>query len=331
MPASHAVLFRQFGPPSAVAQFESLQVPDPGPEEVIVRLEAAPIHPADLNRLEGRYGEKPDLPAIGGIEGCGWIESTGSGVDRFQPGQRVALAHVSGTWSERVKVPADRLTLIPEDLETGLASMLTVNPSTAWRMLHDFVPLAAGEWVLLNAANSSVGRAVVELARAKGWRTLTVVRRTEVIPELRQLGANAVLLDDDGLRQGIPEITGGSPIRLALNAVGGASALRLANALAPSGTLVTYGAMGRRPVEIPNGLLIFKDLRLRGFWLTRWFRQASSAARTEMLREIVDLAQAGKLSAHVAKSFPLAEPTAALAAAASDRREGKVIFRMETL
>jgi trans-2-enoyl-CoA reductase len=326
MPTAHAVRFHEFGPPADVARFEPIEIGDPGPGEVIVRMEAAPIHPADLNRLEGRYGEKPELPSIGGIEGCGHIESIGPGVADLTPGMPVALAHVTGTWCERVRVPADRLAILPPNLDLGLAATLIINPSTAWRMLHDFVPLAPGEWVLLNAANSAVGRAVIEIAHHKGWRTVAIVRRPELIPELTQLGATAVLLDDDQLRRSIPEITGGEPVRLALNAVGGASALRLANALAPCGTLVTYGAMSRRPLELPNGLLIFKDLRLRGFWLTRWFRQASAEERSAMLREITALAGTGVLRSQIAATFPLSQPSAALAAAAADRRPGKVLL-----
>ncbi len=328
MPTTHAVRFHEFGPPEEVACFEPIEIGDPEPGEVIVRMEAAPIHPADLNRLEGRYGERPELPSIGGIEGCGLIESIGPGVADLAPGMRVALAHVTGTWCERVRVPADRLAILPPNLDPGLAASLIINPSTAWRMLHDFISLAPGEWVLLNAANSSVGRAVIEIAHHKGWRTAAIVRRPELIPELKQLGATAVLLDDDQLRGAIPEITGGEPLRLALNAVGGASALRLANALTPCGTLVTYGAMGRRPLELPNGLLIFKDLRVRGFWLTRWFRQAGAEERSAMLREITRLAATGVLRSQVAATFPLREAATALSAAASDRRPGKVLFHM---
>lgn len=328
MPQTRAVRFHQFGPPSDVAKFEAIELGDPGPGEVVVRMERAPIHPADLNRLEGRYGENPDLPAVGGIEGFGRIEALGDDVGDLAPGMAVALARVTGTWSEQVRVPADRLVPLPPNLDPDLAATLVINPSTAWRMLHDFVSLAPNDWVLLNAANSAVGRAVIRIARCQGWRPLAIVRRPELIPELLDLGASEVLLDDDGLRAALPAVTQGAPVHLALNAVGGASALRLANGLAPGGTLVTYGAMGRRPLELPNGLLIFKDLRIRGFWLSRWFRQSTSDQRDSMFQELIQMATNGILRADVATSFPLSEPSAALTAAAKDRRSGKVVFRM---
>lgn len=328
MPTAQAVVFHEFGLPADVARCERLEVGEPGTGEVRVRMLAAPVHPADLNRMEGRYGEKPELPAVGGIEGCGEIEAVGSEVTGLEPGQRVALGFTLGTWSERVVVRADRIAVVPEEMDMGLAALLMVNPATAWRMLHDFVSLREGDWVLFNAANSSVGRCLVEIARAKGWRGLAVVRRAELFAEMEQAGATAVLLDDNGLVEQVNEATRGAPVRLALNGVGGASALRLANALAPGGTVVTYGAMGRQPVQIPNGLLIFKDLRFCGFWVTRWFREAGPAERRDMIQGIRDLAVAGALTAQVAASFPLMDARQALTEAARDRRDGKILFRM---
>ena len=327
MPTTQAVVFHEFGSPAKVASFERVELPEPGTDEVVVRMHAAPIHPADLNRLEGRYGEKPDLPSIGGIEGCGEVESVGCGVTGIVAGDCVALAYL-GTWAERVVVAANRLVPLPAGIDDGLAAMLILNPATAWRMLHDFVDLQQGEWVILNAANSSVGRCAIEIARAKGWRSLAVVRRSELIDELQALGADSVCLDDDSLGGRIKAVTDNAPIRLALNAVGGASALRLANALAPGGTVVTYGAMGRQALQMPNGLLIFKDLRFRGFWVTQWFRHAGAEETQAMMKSICELAAKGVLTAQVAATFALSDSAKALEAAAGDRRGGKILFRM---
>lgn len=331
MPKTHAVVFREFGPPADVARYEEIDLPDPGPGEVLVRMEAAPIHPADLNRLEGRYGETPRLPAVGGIEGCGEVESSGDGIADFSPGTPVAVAHRGGTWAERVIVPAEDLVHLPAGIGSGLAAMLIINPATAWRMLHDFALLQDGEWVLFNAANSAVGRCLIEITRAKGWRSVAIVRRAELTGELEAAGAHTVLLDDNRLTEQIRSVTNCAPIRLALNAVGGQSALRLANALAPGGTLVTYGAMGRQPVTVPNSLLIFKDLQFRGFWITRWFRQAGAGEKRAMMDSICALAASGALTAQVAETFPLLDVAPALSAAGGERREGKVLFRMKKL
>ena len=82
--------------------------------------------------------------------------------------------------------------------------MLKINPLTAWRMLHDFVRLEKGDWVIQNAANSAAGRAVIQIAHELGYRTVNVVRRKELIEELRAEGGDVVLLDNDELREAAP-------------------------------------------------------------------------------------------------------------------------------
>jgi trans-2-enoyl-CoA reductase len=218
---------------------------------------------------------------------------------------------------------------VPKEINAEQAAMLRVNPPTAYRMLHDFIPLNPGEWIVQYVANSGVGRAVIQLAAAKGWRTVYVVRRPELIPELRSIGANSVLVESPDLAPQIGAATGGKPVRLGLNAVGGESALRIANSLAPGGTLVTYGAMGRQPIRIPNGLLIFKNLSFRGFWVTQWFRDASAEARDAMFAELFELAQSGRLNTPVDQVFPLEEINAALKRADEGGRSGKVLLTMQ--
>src|SRR5947207_9865795 len=146
--------------------------------------------------------------------------------------------------------------------------VLKINPLTAWQLLHGYVELKSGDWVIQNAANSAAGRAVIQIAHAFGYKTVNVVRREELIEELRSEGGDVVLLNDENLRNAVKDAIGGAAIRLGLNAVGGESALRLMNCLAPGGTLVSFGAMSLQPLKIPNGLLIFKDLRFRGIGLT---------------------------------------------------------------
>ena len=195
-------------------------------------------------------------------------------------------------------------------------------------MLHDFVALKNGDWILQNAANSGVGRAVIHLAKTLGWRTLNVVRRPELIGELRADGADVVLLDDDDLTAQIEDATGDAKVHLALNAVGGDSALRLANALADGGTIVTYGAMGRQPLRIPNGLLIFKNLSWRGFWITRWYHEAEKNDVVEMFNALFPLAIRGISETKIEKIYPLDQALAAVEHAQKSRRSGKVLLRM---
>ena len=236
------------------------------------------------------------------------------------------LPHGYGTWREAGVVKASELIVVPDGIAPEQAAMLKINPATALRMLRDFADLKAGDWVLQNAANSAVGRAVIQLAHAAGWRTVNVVRRAELADELRAAGADVVLVEGEDLPAQIAAATNGAEIRLALNAVGGDSADRLAKVLAPGGTIVTYGAMSRQPLRIPNGLLIFKDLRWRGFWISQWYRHATPTARDAMFAELFDLMQRGVLHAPVERVYPLADATDALAHAGQSRRAGKILF-----
>ncbi len=305
---------------------EQVELPRVGPKDARMRMLFAPINPADLNVLEGTYPLRPTLPGVVGGEGVGRVEEIGSAVTGVRIGEVVLLPLGVGTWRQEVVCPAEDLIPCPDDIPLEQAAMLRVNPATALRMLLDFVTLAPGEWVVQNSANSGVGRAVFQIARARGWRTINVVRRPELIEELLLLGADVVVLEGEGAEVNIRAATGEAAPRLGLNAVGGESASRLAKALAPSGTLVTYGAMSRQGMRISNGDLIFRDLSFRGFWVSRWYRQATHAARLAMFEEIFILAREGQLHTPVEAVFPLEKAKEAIEAASQGKRGGKILF-----
>lgn len=288
---------------------------------------AAPVNPADLNVIEGTYGELPPLPATIGNEGCGEISAKGAGVENLRVGQRV-LPLAFGTWTREMVVPADKAVPLPDGIDIRQAAMLAVNPATAWRMLHDFAPLRPGDWIVQNASNSGVGRAVIQLAGHLGLRSLNVVRRPALLDELRSLGGDVVVTEETDLRVEARELCGGVLPKLALNAVGGASALNLANALAPGSPHVTYGAMARQPLKIPNGLLIFKNLAFHGFWLRRWRESAPPKDIQSTYRNLADLVVRGILHTPVHRIFPMSEILAALAEAGRGERVGKVLLAL---
>src|SRR4029453_4274336 len=162
-----------------------------------------------------------------------------------------------------------------------------------------------------------------------GYKTVNVVRREELIEELRSEGGDVVLLDHDNLRSVGKDATGGAAIRLGFNAVGGESALRLMNCLAPGGTLVSFGAMSLQPLKIPTGLLIFKDLRFRGIWINKWYDNATLSERMETFRPLFAMAKRGLLKTKIEKAYPLNEVKAAVAHAPQGKRSGKIIFEFE--
>jgi trans-2-enoyl-CoA reductase len=321
-----AAVYETHGNPADVLHVESRPWPTPSAGEVIVKMRAAPINPADLNQIEGKYPVRAQLPATPGFEGAGIVADVHRDVTNVAVGALVILPHNIGTWRDAVTVKADELVVVPAGIKPVHAAMLKINPMTAWRLLHDYVNLARGDWLIQNAANSAAGRAVIQIARELGYKTVNVVRRSELIGELRAEGGDVVLVDNENLRHEVEDAIGGPPIRLGLNAVGGESALRLANCLAQGSTLVTYGAMSLQPLKIPNGLLIFKDLRFRGIWINKWYDNATPAQRMEAFQHLFEMAKRGLLQTKVEKAYPLSEAKSAVAHAARGQRSGKIIF-----
>jgi len=318
------LVFRTTGKPSEVLETGKSTPRPPESGEVLARILAAPINPADLNTIEGTYGVKLELPATPGIEGCGEVLASGDG--RFAPGDKVIFLRRADTWATHTTVAADSLFKLPPDIDPRQAAMLKVNPATAWRLLHGFESLKPGDWIVQNAGNSAVGRCVIQLARDLEIRTLSFVRRPELLAELRALGGDEVLIDDDEGLAAAKSALGGANGALAFNAVGGESALRLMKLLREGGSHITYGAMGRKPLTTPNGLLIFRDLRIRGLWVTRWLESAPADEVHAIYQNLAARVAAGRLVQPVDACFPLAEFPAALDRLGAADRSGKVLF-----
>jgi len=326
---TRAVCFYEFGAPEEVARLEERELTDPQAGEVLVEVKVAPLNPADINFLEGKYGIRPALPAIPGNESSGIVRGVGSGVKGLKPGDQVIAPSRIGSWCEHYVTAAASLRKVPSEIPAEQACFLSVNAPTAWALLHEFAQLNAGDWVLQNAANSTVGRFIIQIAKQKGLKTLNVVRRAELVPELKALGADEVVMDKPPVSKQAAALTKGEEIRLAVNAVGGESARELAKSLARHGTLVTIGAMGREPLQIPNSLLIFKDIRFRGLWINEWIQAASPQKLDAMYEELARWMQEKKLSALIDKTFSLDDHLEALRGSEQAPRHGKVIFRMQ--
>ena len=324
-----AIVYERHGNPAEVLQIQTQPWPTPAPDEAVVEMRAAPINPADINAIEGKYPGRREVPAVPGFEGAGVVDEVGANVSTINKGALVILPHNIGTWREALAVKASELVAVPPEIEPVHAAMLKINPMTAWRLLHDYVDLARGDWLIQNAANSAAGRAVIQIAHELGLKTVNLVRRAELIDELRAEGGDVVLVDNDKLRDEVKTATGGATIRLGLNSVGGDSALHLANCLAFGGTLVSFGAMSLQPLKIPTGLLIFKDLRFRGIWINKWYDDATMQERMKAFQALFDMAKCGLLKTKVEKAYAIDEAKAAVAHASQSKRSGKIIFEFK--
>ena len=317
--------YHQHGDPTEVLRLEESPVPSLADGDILLRMRAAAIHPSDLGLILGTYANLRELPAIGGREGVGEVIEVGPGVDKKLIGRMASMPEDQGVWAEFVVMRAVDLFFLPIGLPFEQATLALLNPMTAWRLLHDFEYLREGDWIIQNAANSAVGLAVIQLAKHLGVRTVNVVRRNELRDDLQKIGADAVTLDDDDYPDSLLDLTNGQEPKLALNSIGGPSALRLAKSLCPGGVHVTFGAMTGESIRFPTRRLIFDDVRFVGFWLDQWRQSQSSEKVHQACEEILFLAATNVLQSRIEATYPFAKHDDALARA-SEPRFGKVLF-----
>jgi NADPH:quinone reductase-like Zn-dependent oxidoreductase len=322
-----AVRHYEFGDPAEVLQTESLPVPEPGPGEVRVKLLAATINPSDYGMIGGSYGSLRELPAVAGREGLGEVDALGEGVDSVELGMRVRFPE-SGAWQEFACVAAEDLFAVDPEVPVEQAAISFINPPTAYCLLHKIVDLAAGDWIVQNAGNSAVGLSVIQIAKAMGVKTISQVRREELVEPLQAAGADHVVLEGSGWPKQVTELTGGAPIKLALNSIGGESATDQIKALGEGGTQVTFGGMVGDKVRFPTRFLIFNDVRLVGFWWDKFCKTQDLDAVRAVMDEVYAMMREGRLKLPIEASYPLSEIKEAIRHDKSPKL-GKVLLRPE--
>ena len=316
----------QFGIPWEVCRMvEGPALGSPGPGEVNIKVEAGPINPAELLLIEGKYASRPPLPARLGIEGVGTITAVGEGVNELALGDRV-MSLGRTNWAEEIQVSSGAVVKVPKDADVQQLSMLKVNPATAMFMLERYVNLKPGDWVIQNAANSAVGRYIIQLAKTKGVKTLNVVRRTELVEELRKIGADVVLLDGDDLAKRVRSEVGDANIPLAIDAVAGEGTLSLGGALSEGGTVVNYGLLSGKPCQLTPELVVFQGITLTGFWLAKLLGTMKPDELQKLYAELASQITNGNLYTPVESAYRLDQLSDALKHAYQAERNGKVLL-----
>lgn len=311
MTQQKAICHHEFGRPLEVLRLEDVKQAEPQVGEVRVRLLAATINPSDYGMIAGSYGRLSELPAVAGREGVGVVEAIGRGVTRVGVGARVRFPE-AGAWQETACMPAANLLLVPADVPIEQAAFSFINPPTAYCLLQKMVDLAPGSWVVQNAGNSTVGLAVIQMAKTMGFKTISQVRREELIAPLKALGADHVVIEGSGWAKQLKELTGGEPIQLALNSIGGESASDQIKALGEGGTQVTFGGMVGDLVRFPTRFLIFNDVRLVGFWWDQWCQKAGSQGLNQVMSAVYGMMRDGTLKLPVEATYSFAEYEAAI-------------------
>lgn len=322
-----AALHEQFGDPTEVLHSGEAPTPQPGAGEVRVRTVLAPIHNHDLWTVRGQYGYKPTLPAIGGSEATGVIEALGEGVTGLQQGQRVSAASVHGTWAESFIAPARMVIPMPDSIDDNMAAQLIAMPLSAL-MLLEFLQVEKGQWIVQNAANGAVGKALAMLAKARGVHCLNLVRRDDGVAEMQALGIDHTVstAKPDWMAQVRAQLGEGGAAA-AVDSVGGKASGELVSLLGENGTLVSFGSMTGEPMQIGSGDVIFKQATVKGFWGSKVSQAMAPEDKRRLVGELLTLAAAGGLSLPVDAVFGLDQIAEAAKASLQPARNGKVLLK----
>ena len=316
------IMVTKIGEPRESLVVQEVEAPKPKAGEVLVEMLAIPIHPADLLVMRGRHVFNADYPCGTGIEGAGRVIAHGAGVHHPSIGQRVALPF-GGTWSEQVTLPADSVIPLPDGVDLHQGAMVALNPVTALGLLMGMKP---GQWLLHNAANSSLARLITRVAADKGIHSISVVRRAGMEAELKAIGADHVLVDGEDLSERVRTILGGRGVDRALDAVAGRASGRMFDAVADFGTLICYGLLGSDEVVFPAAQLIFRDVQVRGYSRLRYLRSLPREDAERLYADLFNGLEKGLFHTPILETFAFEDVVQAVELAESSAGAGKVLL-----
>jgi NADPH:quinone reductase-like Zn-dependent oxidoreductase len=317
-----------FGDPAKVVALVPELELHAGPHELVVALEAAPVHPSDLHLIRGFYGVHPVLPARLGAEGVGRVVEVGPGADHGLAGQRVVIlpTYEQGTWADHAVVAADNVMAVTDEADALQLAMIGVNPLTALLLLRLHGHLSPGDWVAQTGANSAVGQYVIKLANLAGVKTLNLVRREAAAAQVVAAGGDRVIVVRDDLPEELERALEGDELALVLDSIGGPAVAALAHRLRFGGKVVSFGALGGEPTALAvRDDLIYRDISHHGFWTFNWLRHASRED-IKGYRETTGLVASGELTVEIDETYPLEQYNEALNHAERYQRSGKVLF-----
>ncbi|MEU3781573.1 NADP-dependent oxidoreductase [Streptomyces sp900129855] len=305
----HAIVQSAFGGPEVLVHTET-DVPEPGPGEVLLRVAGAGVNPGDAVLRAGGVPGLVTLPWTPGNDVSGVVERVGEGVTRFAPGDEVyGMLAVTGrgAYAEFTAVPADALAAAPKNLDLVHAGAVPLVAFTAWQALTVLARVRPGDRVLIHAAAGGVGHVAVQLAKELGAHVIGTARAANH-DFLRKLGADELIdYTATDFRTAV------APVDVVLDLVGGAYGPRSLDVLRPGGLLI--GAS----IDPGTDEQQAATRGLRYVWVT-------AEPSGEVLEQITDRIEAGRLQITVDRVYPLTEATAAHHAIEEKRTTGKIIL-----
>lgn len=321
-----AAVFEETGLPEDVLKIKDIAMPEPGPGEIRIKVSACNINPSDVMFVQGLYGIRPKLPAVGGFEAAGVVDKCGEGVS-MPAGMRVIFTAI-GVWQEYVILPAKQVIPAPDGMSDEVACQAFVNPFTAYGML-DLAGLEAGQFLMLTAGGSAFSKFVTQMAAKRGIKVISTVRRDDLKEELKNLGAFAVInTETQDLIKEVRTLTEKNGVDYIFEAVGGKAGAIAMECLKNGGTMMVYGLLSLKPTPINNGLILFKNLTIKGFWLTTWIMGLSKEEMMEVTKNVFGSLTTEQLKTATEKKYTLDEVVDAIKHSETPGRKGKIILEL---
>ncbi|WP_375443638.1 zinc-dependent alcohol dehydrogenase family protein [uncultured Fibrella sp.] len=319
------IQFEQTGKPADILKAVEKDVPEPGAGEVRIRVGVSPINPSDIMFVQNLYGIRPQLPSGAGFEGMGVIDAVGEGVE-MEVGQRVSFTGV-GTWSEYAITHHKALIPVPDEMPDDVAAQLFVNPFTAFAMVEE-AGVAAGSWLMITACASAFGKMAIQLCKQRGIKTIGTVRHNDLNDELTALGLTEIInTETDNMAARTKQITDGQGVACVLDAVGGHTASEALKCLGRGGKLLIYGLLSMQDPTFNAGLIIFRELTIKGFWLTDWMRRVDAKTRQRVAGEVIGMLASGQIKMPVEATYSLDDIKKAVEHADAPGRWGKILVK----
>jgi len=319
-----AAQFKNTGVPTEVLEIVDLPIPNPAPGEIRVKITKANIIPADIMFIQGMYGIQPELPQIGGFEATGSVDACGDGVN--MPIGSGVIFTATGTWTEYVCVAANSVIPKPAAMSDDIACQAFVNPLTAYGMLIE-ADLEEGDFLMITAAASAFSKFVIQIAASRGINVIGTVRRDEQKQALLDLGATAIINEkSENIYKAVKAATDGVMVKAAFDAVGGELGDKVINALQMNGKMFVYGMLSLQPIPLNSDLLIFKNITIKGFWLTTWFMSLSGDERRSIVPKILGMLTTETLKADVEAAYSLDNIVDAIKHMEAPGRSGKILL-----
>ncbi|GAA5514673.1 2-haloacrylate reductase [Deinococcus carri] len=319
-----AIVVERLGPPD-VMQLRELSVPQPGPGEVRLKVEAVGINFADVLAVAGEYLTRTRVPYTPGMEFAGVVDALGEGVTGVQVGQRVASLGGRGGLAEYALSPAAALIPVPQNLTAAQAAAFPVSYFTAYHGLKTLGHGREGEWVLVQAAAGALGTASIQLAKALGMNVIAMASTEEKLQLARDLGADVTLLQDDPDRvQKVRDAAGGKGVPLILEVVGGKRFQESLDMAANRGRIIVIGNASREQANLRPVELMKRNLTVTGLWLTSLM--GDQAATREAAQALTPLVASGQVTPQVGPTYALADSPRAFQDMLDRKTTGKVII-----